>query len=157
MPALSNRRSASILAAIYIGLIIGVSFFAAPIKFTAEGVGLNQLLAVGKVTFQAFTWIELVAYCLLVAVTWRVRNSKVLLSMVVLLLLLLVQKLGVLPVLDVALDRTVAGEAEGDSSLHTVYVVLEVLKIAVLFYLIIILGDDNTSTSSQGQSFGDPR
>ena len=48
------KEAASMIAAIWIGLILGVSFFAAPIKFTAIGVSLEQLLAVGKVTFSSF-------------------------------------------------------------------------------------------------------
>jgi hypothetical protein len=52
------RELPSMIAAIWIGLILGVSFFAAPIKFTATDVGREQLLAVGKATFQAFSWLE---------------------------------------------------------------------------------------------------
>ena len=48
MPSRAYREVASMVAAIWIGLILGVSFFAAPIKFTAVGIGLEQLLAVGK-------------------------------------------------------------------------------------------------------------
>ncbi|MEM6821049.1 MAG: hypothetical protein AAF558_03750, partial [Verrucomicrobiota bacterium] len=52
----------STTALIWIGLILGVSFYAAPIKFTAEGVSRESLLLVGQVTFQGFAWIEWVVF-----------------------------------------------------------------------------------------------
>ena len=50
-----RREAAPMTAAIWIDLILGVSFYAAPIKFTANGVSFEHLLLVGQVTFQTFT------------------------------------------------------------------------------------------------------
>ena len=144
MIALSNARVASMIAAIYMGLILGVSFFAAPIKFMANGVEQEQLLAVGKVSFQAFTWVEFVAFTLLVVSTFGVRTNKVVLSMFLLFSLLIIQKFAVLPILDAELDRTAAGEIVEGSNLHSAYVAIECIKLLVLFYLALMLGNDKS-------------
>ena len=144
MIALSNARVASMIAAIYMGLILGVSFFAAPIKFMAKGVEQEQLLAVGKVSFQAFTWVEFVAFTLLVVSTFGVRTNKVVLSMFLLFSLLIIQKFAVLPILDAELDRTAAGEIVEGSNLHSAYVAIECIKLLVLFYLALMLGNDKS-------------
>jgi hypothetical protein len=146
---LSTRRAAaSMIAAIWIGLILGVSFYAASIKFTAPGVGLEQLLAIGQVTFQGFTWIELAAFVLLLLASLSQLTRGVVICMFVLCLLLLVQKLIVLPVLDTALNRTVAGEPMEETSLHFIYGAIDCVKMAVLFLLSLFLraGDDVRQT-----------
>jgi len=127
------------IASIWIGLILGVSFFAAPIKFTAAGVSLEQLLAVGKVTFQAFSWIELSTFVLLVAASLRKLTRGVVIGLLFLCLLLLIQKFGILPGLDTELNLTVAGETVEETSLHFIYVAIDCVKVAVLFFLSLTL------------------
>jgi len=138
------REAASMIAAIWIGLIIGVSFFAAPIKFTAVGVSLEQLLAVGKVTFQAFSWIELAAFVLLVSVLVMNLTRRVVIGLVLLGLLVLIQKYGILPGLDTELDQTVAGETVEETNLHFIYVAMDCVKLAVLFFLALILRNERS-------------
>jgi len=127
--------AAPMIAAIWIGLILGVSFYAAPIKFTAAGVTTEQLLAVGKVTFQGFAWIELCAFILLVLASLNRMSRTVVTGIMVLGALLLVQKFGILPGLDNELDQTVAGANVDDTNLHFLYVAVECVKLAVLFFL----------------------
>jgi hypothetical protein len=131
--------AAPMIAAIWIGLILGVSFYAASIKFTAAGVSTEQLLAVGKVTFQGFKWIELAAFVLLLVATLNRFTRGVVIWIVVLGLLLFVQKFVVMPVLDTALDRAVAGEAMEEDSLHFIYGAIDCAKIVVLFLLVFML------------------
>lgn len=139
------REAASMIAAIWIGLILGVSFFAAPIKFTAVGVSLEQLLAVGKVTFQAFSWIELSAFVLLVCASLRNLTRGVVAGILLLFLLLLIQKFGILPGLDTELNRTVAGETVEETNLHFVYIAIDCVKLAVLFFLSLILRNERVA------------
>jgi len=131
--------AAPIIAAIWAGLILGVSFFAAPIKFTATGVSHEQLLAVGQVTFQAFSWVELCAFVLLLGASLTNLTRGVAIGIVALGLLLLVQKFGILPGLNTELNRTVAGEAVDNTSLHVLYVIIDCVKLAVLLALSLLL------------------
>ena len=133
------REAASMIAAIWIGLILGVSFFAAPIKFKAVGIDLEQLLAVGKVTFQAFSWIEFAALVLLVCASLINPTRNVVIGISLLCLMLLIQKFGILPGLDNELDRTVAGETVDKTNLHFLYVAIDCVKLVILFFLSLIL------------------
>jgi hypothetical protein len=144
-----SKETASMISTVWIGLILGVSFYAAPIKFTS-GVELEQLLAVGQVTFQGFTWIELAAFLLLLLTSLRRGARRVTLYLVVLGILLLVQKMIILPILDTALDQTVAGEPMGESNLHFVYGVIDFAKIVVLFLLARLLRSGADSREPAG-------
>lgn len=145
MSSRAYREAASMIAAIWIGLILGVSFFASPIKFTAAGVDLEQLLAVGKVTFQAFSWVELSAFVLLLCVSLRNLNRGLMIGFFILFLLLVYQKFGVLPGLDTQLDRTVEGDIGDETNLHFIYVAIECVKLAALFALSLMLRNQRVS------------
>ena len=125
----------ALAAALWMGLLLGVCFYAAPIKFTAEGVGLEELLAVGKVTFQGFTWVEFGMFALLCLTSLKVLNKKIRSLLVILLLMLIVQKFMILPVLDKALDQTVAGTPTHKGGLHWLYAVMDGTKVILLFVM----------------------
>jgi hypothetical protein len=148
----STKRDAvaSLIAAMWIGLIFGVSFYAASIKFTAAGVPREQLLAVGQVTFQGFMWIELAAFVLLVIALLNQLNRKVVISIAGLFLLLLVQKLYVQPILDADLIRSIAGEQVDTEVLHYVYGAIDCAKIAILSALSLRLRAENRAEQGQG-------
>lgn len=141
------REAASMIAAIWIGLILGVSFFAAPIKFTAPGVALEELLQVGQVTFQAFTWVEFAAFALLVGASIGQLTRPVIIGVIILFVLLMVQKFAVLPRLDSALIKTVAGQPTTENTLHFVYGLIDVLKILALFVQSLLLRAPNEANS----------
>ena len=131
---LLREELAQFAAAVWLGIVLGVSFFAAPIKFTAE-VSRSDLLRVGQVTFQAFTWVELVAFAVLLAGIWLRRtttNKPTFCAIVILAMLLAAQKLIMLPGLDDALTQIVAGSPADSGHLHSAYVVSEVVKALAL-------------------------
>jgi hypothetical protein len=143
--SIPTREVTSMIAAIWIGLILGVSFFAAPIKFTAAGVTLEQLLAVGQVTFRAFSWVELAVFVLLVCTVLGNLTRGVVVCLIFLCLLLLVQKFGILPGLDTELNRTVAGETIEETNLHFYYVAIECVKLVTLFIMVLIFHKQRVS------------
>ena len=126
------KDSASVIAAVWAGLILGVSFFAAPIKFTAEEVSREHLLLVGKVTFLAFTWIELGALLLLILTSLSNPTRRIGVGIGLLCLLFLIQKLGILPSLISELDAIVAGETVEKTSNHLIYTAIEAAKVVLL-------------------------
>ena len=69
---------ALLLSTLWVGVLIGVSFIAAPVKFRAAGLTRPVALDVGRVTFQLLSRIEWMFAVLLVAlcagtdrVNWR--------------------------------------------------------------------------------------
>ena len=140
-----RKEAASMIAAIWIGLILGVSFYAASIKFTAVGVGREELLAVGQVTFQGFTWIEFAAFVLLVWASLSKLSRDVIIAIGSLALLLFVQKFAVLPSLDNAITQTVAGAPTEEPILHFVYGAIDCVKLVVLFVLASMLRNERAA------------
>jgi hypothetical protein len=142
------------IAAIWIGLILGVSFYAAPIKFTAPGVGRELLLSVGQVTFQGLTWIELAAFVLLLLVSWSQLTRSTIKSISILCVLLLVQKFIVQSILDTAITAAIAGESVDTIALHLIYVAIDCAKLAILVLLSLRLragGDANQAADTVPQ------
>ena len=72
-------------------------------------------MQLGRLRFQAFSWIELSVFVLLVCASLKNLTRGVVVGILLLCLMLLIQKFGILPGLDTELDRTVAGEnSKGD-------------------------------------------
>ena len=123
----------TLLAWLWAGLVLGVSFVATPVKFFAPSLSLADALAVGRVTFEALKWIECVAVVALAATVWITtprRRELALLGVIV--LVLLCQYVWMLPILDARVQTIIDGEDVPPSSLHWIYTVLEFLKVVLL-------------------------
>ncbi|MDE0452033.1 MAG: hypothetical protein OXI90_09750 [Gammaproteobacteria bacterium] len=127
------RQAVTLLAWLWAGLVLGVSFVATPVKFLAPSLSLADALAVGRVTFEALKWIECVAVVALAATVWITtprRRELALLGVIV--LILLCQYAWMLPILDARVQTIIDGEDVPASSLHWIYTVLEFLKVVLL-------------------------
>src|SRR5699024_11214387 len=70
------RAMMLILPAIWIGLIIGISFIEAPLKFTAPGITIPLGLGIGRRVFLAMNIVEVVvAIVLLIALLCMSRST----------------------------------------------------------------------------------
>lgn len=127
------RLAVTLLAWLWAGLVLGVSFVATPVKFLAPSLSLADALAVGRVTFEALKWIECVAVVVLAATVWMTtprRRELALLGVIV--LILLCQYVWMLPILDDRVQTIIDGQDLPPSSLHWIYTVLEFVKISLL-------------------------
>jgi hypothetical protein len=124
------------VALIWAGMIVGVSFIATPVKFTAASLTLPVALEVGRVTFALLARIEWVAMALvLIAATaagWTLSRA-VLAGAVA--LILLAQALWLLPVLDARVSSIIAGAGVAESHHHLTFALIEALKAIVLVAL----------------------
>jgi len=130
-PPIADALSLAI-ALVWAGMLIGVSFVATPIKFSAPGLSLPVALEVGRVTFHLFTRIEwgLAAVLFLASVSgtsWVRSTLAVLLAGVV-----VAQAAWLLPALDARLAATVAGNPPPPSSYHMLYALAEAAKLLLL-------------------------
>ena len=129
--------AAAIIALIWFGMLIGVSFLATPVKFVVQDLSLATALQVGQATFGLFTKIEWGLAAALVATSafgWRTRPLVLGLA-VALTASVIVQALWLLPALDARVAAIVAGEAPPPSSHHTLYAGLEAVKAVMLAVL----------------------
>ncbi len=130
---LSTAVSAA-LAWVWLGLVIGVSFLATPIKFSVVDLDLPTALQVGNVTFALFSKLEcglalaLLAACALA----QHRNGLTLCLSAVIAAGVLAQAVWLLPALDTRVSAIVAGEMPPSSPHHHLYAGIELAKACLL-------------------------
>lgn len=122
---------------VWTGLLAGVSFVATPAKFLAPSLPLPIALDVGRVTFHVLATIEwslLALFVALLVLSWRsnpaCRSVAVLLALVG--VALAVETFALRPHLDARVAEIIAGNTPAKNSLHTIYIALEVAKLALL-------------------------
>ncbi len=127
-----------LVAYVWLGMVLGVSFLATPIKFRAESLTLPVALDVGRTTFHAFGKVEWVLSLVLVALAVRSRTELQPVDWFLIALVLIIvvgQALWLIPRLDLRVAAIIAGETPPPSHLHTVYAGAEFAKAMVLLLI----------------------
>lgn len=125
-----------LLTLIWMGLLIGVSFLATPIKFQAPSLDLPVALEVGRVTFAAFSKAErglslLLSIAVFFPRTWR---AEILVAAIV-IVIVAAQSLWLLPILGSRIDAVIIGRPMPPSMHHLLYAGMEVCKATALAIL----------------------
>nr|WP_312448225.1 DUF4149 domain-containing protein [Brevundimonas naejangsanensis] len=127
------------VATLWLGLLIGVSFLATPVKFQAPSLTLATALEVGQATFALFTRVEWGLIVLLALAVVRVGRTSAQLGLWIcvglLALVLAAQSLWLLPILDARVAFIIAGETPPPSEHHWLYVALESSKLLTLAFM----------------------
>ncbi|WP_018633822.1 hypothetical protein [Neomegalonema perideroedes] len=132
----AQASPALVLAVFWLGMLVGVSFLATPVKFAAPNLSLPVALEVGRATFGVFSKVEWgLAALLLIAVFAGPLGAGARLAALLAAGSAAVQTLWLLPVLDARVGEIVAGAAPPASSHHKVYVALEAAKALVLILI----------------------
>lgn len=119
---------------VWFGLILGISFLEAPLKFQAPNITLALGLGIGRLVFNTLNkleWIMLIFSCIGFLSIRKHKNILITL-IIILFLMLLYQTFYLLPGLDARALSIISGETVAKSSLHLIYVVLEILKAVLL-------------------------
>lgn len=122
---------AAAAAFIWLGMVAGISFLEAPLKFRAPGITTRLGLGIGRIVFRALNRAEVVLL-VVVAVAAGLGARPVLWPAAALAVVLAGQLLVVRPRLNRRSDRVLAGEDVPRSREHLVYVALEVVKLGLL-------------------------
>ena len=126
------------LALVWMGIVIGVSFLATPVKFTADSLTRPVALDVGRATFHALAYLEWVLAGLLAGLIWRTATHqqsigrRALTAAAVVAVAVVVQSAWLQPELDERVASIIAGIEPPPSHLHTVYGIVEVTKVVAL-------------------------
>ncbi|MEO0573105.1 MAG: hypothetical protein AAF039_15460 [Bacteroidota bacterium] len=138
----SNRTGILIIAITFIwfGLVFGISFIEAPLKFTAPNITLPLGLGIGKIVFGALNKIE-IAFSSAVLVYFFVGKfpKKVVYFYATLILIVAIQTVWLTPILSERADALIAGKEISKSSHHSIFIVLEIIKLVLLLISGIIL------------------
>ncbi|MBJ6111608.1 hypothetical protein JAO73_21480 [Hymenobacter sp. BT523] len=118
---------------VWAGLVAGISFLEAPLKFTAPHITVPLGLGIGRIVFAALNKLEL-ALCAAALLSAAVRRAPVNVWVALSLLstVLLLQTLWLLPALDLRATALLAGRPPLPSHLHNTYIGLEVVKLLTL-------------------------
>ncbi|WP_192821840.1 hypothetical protein [Rufibacter sp. LB8] len=120
---------------LWAGMILGISFLEAPVKFTAPNITLALGLGIGRLVFGWLNKCELV-FCaiLLIGLLFNRAYGKAWVPAIILATILLFQTFWLLPALDVRAVQIIAGHTPPPSNLHFGYVALELLKVMLLLF-----------------------
>lgn len=131
-----SRVGVLVLAVLWLGLLLGVSFLATPAKFLAPSLSLPVALDVGRQTFAVFNGAEwLLIALLLVLLAVGTRTPTAVGGFIVAAAVTVAQALWMLPALDARVGVIIAGGQPPPSSLHEIYLVAEVIKLLALIAL----------------------
>jgi len=126
-----------LLLGIWIGMLIGISFVEAPLKFRAPNITLPLGLGIGKIVFSALNKFELTFSVGLLF--WIIKEYKHLdlfptIVLGVLIFLVMLQTVWLIPILNARADAIIGGAQLAKSNHHFYYVGMEVVKLIALLY-----------------------
>ncbi len=131
-----------LLIGTWIGLVIGLSFVEAPLKFQAPGMTTKLGLGIGKLVFGYSNKIQLFLMAILLSsliynFSHSIKSAK--LYILLLVISVSVQSIYLLPILDLRVDRILRGDPVSSSHHHLYFIGLEILKTGALIFLFINL------------------
>ncbi len=130
-----NTATALLVAITFVwtGLILGISFIEAPLKFRAPGVTIPIGLGIGRLVFRVVNGLEaLFALVLVLVLVLEPLPRTVLVALGIAVTALVLQLVFVRPGLNRRSNAVLAGQDVPRSRAHHVYVVAEVAKFAAL-------------------------
>lgn len=120
----------------WVGLTVGVSMIATPVRFTAASITRPIALDVGRVVFAALNKAELLALVLLLIIVRVSGRSRELWAWcAILILIVLAQGAWLIPELAARTDIIMSGGEPPSSYAHAIYSTLELVKIGLLLFL----------------------
>ena len=125
------------VAALWVGLLLGVSFLATPVKFLAPSLSLAVALDVGRHTFAVFNKVEWLLAAITLLLLFGVRSRFSTLMIIVICAVVVAETFWLLPELDRRVDLIIAGQQPPASTRHSLYIVLEIVKLVALIAVIV--------------------
>ena len=136
-----NRNALVVIVLLWAGILFGVSFLATPAKFSAPSLTLPVAVDVGRSTFALLNRVEL--GCAVITVGLLLagpsRALVIWLSTGAAVVGLLFETFWLLPVLDERAQTVIDGGMPTASSLHDVYIGIDLAKLAGLLVAAVAL------------------
>ncbi|MFI5895911.1 hypothetical protein ACIA5D_38015 [Actinoplanes sp. NPDC051513] len=126
------------LVFVWVGMVLGISFLEAPLKFRAPGVTLSIGLGIGRLVFRALNAVEVVLAAG-IAVALAVGDAGEWVAFLVAAVALVVQLFAVRPALTRRTNAVLEGLDAPRSRAHFAYIGLEVVKVVALVVAGVVL------------------
>ncbi len=121
---------------VWAGLLTGISFIEAPLKFKAPGITLALGVGIGRLVFSTLNKVELFLMLILVVnYFFSYPDKKVLFAFIPIAFLLLLQIFWLLPILHQYALQAIESKPLPKSYTHFIYVVFEIVKLILLIVL----------------------
>ncbi len=127
------RKGLGAIFFVWLGILLGVSFLSAPVKFQAPHLTLPVALEVGKVTFHLLYKVEWGLFVLTFFMAYLAQvDKKIYKNMFILLTVLIAQNLWLIPMLDSRIDSIIVGITPPPGHFHLTYIMIEIFKLGLL-------------------------
>lgn len=125
-----------VVSFIWIGFILSISFMEAWVKFRAVSLDLPTALDVGQHVFCALNMVErLFSVFLLIVIFYKFTDKVIVTAGLVIFTFIVAQSGYLLPELNEHTQLIMQGMEPEKSSVHKMYILMEVLKLGALFVL----------------------
>jgi hypothetical protein len=136
----NTRRWAAVaqaaIAFVWSGLVLGLSFIEAPLKFRAPGITRELGLGIGRLVFGALNRVEIgLAIAAFAALLIGKAGRAAWIVFALVGAIVVTQTAWLLPVLDARAELTIRGMPPPSSFHHVLFIVLEVTKVVALLGL----------------------
>lgn len=126
-----------IVPALWLGMILALSFLEAPLKFQAPGITTELGLGIGRLVFTALNITSVALLIVTTLASIRPRSSRtqwVLLA--AMWVVLLIEIVVIRPPLNARTDQLLAGVDPGPSSLHYLYIAADLILCILIVWFI---------------------
>jgi hypothetical protein len=129
------------IAFVWLGMVLGISFLEAPLKFRAPGITIPLGVGIGRLVFRALNLVEAV-FALALVVTLMLAWPPAVATAVIVGALVVVLAIGagvLRPRMDARVRRGEVANGQPRHALHVGFVALEMVKVLLLLTLGILL------------------
>ena len=138
-PALLAAAGRLLVPALWLGLLIGISFIETPLKFMAPGMTLALGLGIGQLVFAAMNIVEVVFFLVLAASCFKRGLDRAYLWVVAGLGVVLLAKVALIrPFLSKRTEAVLAGVESGGSAWHYFYIAADGLLTLLLITALVM-------------------
>jgi len=125
-----------VVSIFWLGFLVAISFFETPLKFQVESIDVFEGIALGKVLFNIMNKIEMLFLIpLFIEIIFINASLKHRMLVTLLVVFVFLQGIWLLPEMNAITEEVIRIQTRSNSSLHSVYVVFEVLKLIALIWL----------------------
>ncbi|HRP99290.1 MAG TPA: hypothetical protein PK781_02370 [Terrimesophilobacter sp.] len=141
-----------IVPALWLGMILALSFLEAPLKFQAPGITTELGLGIGRLVFTALNISSIVLLAIVTLALIRPRSGRLPWGIVGgMWVVLLVEVLLIRPSLNARTDQLLAGIDPGPSMLHYLYIAADVILCALIVWFIVVAVRQILPTAEPGR------
>lgn len=124
-----------LIVGVWLGMVCGISFLEAPLKFQAPNITTILGLGIGKLVFTALNRVELIFSSITliwIVLQYKNLNTSLLTLLGTLIILVVIQSFWLLPILNARVDKLLQGLEVVKTNHHFYYIGFEITKVVLL-------------------------